>query len=300
MSGVISCSACGADNMLPEGKTTMYCAFCGKPIEKIIPKTVGTERRINKSEIVNGKLAFKNRGIESLEEIIDLYSDSEIEEIEILNLSDNNIKSLKGISRFRLHNFDMSNNDIRIVDEIPSFAMFPHPMIKHYAGTATGESFIDFWPFSFRNNRNLQEISDNVVEKINSANFLRFKLVFQGCTKFNYDCLCKINFNKILKTSYKYSWLYIGKKTEFVENVHDLSNEAWIKIIVDPDIELPMTLKQMGFVKSFEENDTAWLLEKKQNSNIRSNNDSSSSNQKLIGVIIFIFVLLCACYRMCK
>ena len=39
MSGVINCPACGADNMLPEGKTTMYCAFCGKPIEKIISKS---------------------------------------------------------------------------------------------------------------------------------------------------------------------------------------------------------------------------------------------------------------------
>src|ERR1700742_1584080 len=108
MSEILSCPACGADNFLPEGKSSMYCAYCGKPIEKIIPKGVSGERRLNKSEIVNGALAFKKRGIESLDEIIDLYSDSEIQKIEILNLSDNNIKSLKGISRFTLHNLDLS------------------------------------------------------------------------------------------------------------------------------------------------------------------------------------------------
>jgi hypothetical protein len=34
MSGIIACPACGADNMLPDGRTSMFCAYCGKPIEK--------------------------------------------------------------------------------------------------------------------------------------------------------------------------------------------------------------------------------------------------------------------------
>ncbi len=34
MSGVIACPACGADNMLPDGRTSMFCTYCGKPIEK--------------------------------------------------------------------------------------------------------------------------------------------------------------------------------------------------------------------------------------------------------------------------
>jgi len=54
MSEVLKCSSCGGSNRLPEGKTSMFCAFCGNSIEKktTIQQNSGTIKwpKIIKSE----------------------------------------------------------------------------------------------------------------------------------------------------------------------------------------------------------------------------------------------------------
>ena len=157
MSEAINCPSCGAANQLPEGKTTMFCAFCGGSIMKIdttsnqkneiesaikvkpeisklktrnekVPKYDQHSPRLIKyvdEEIVTqeeGELSLINRNINSLQDIIYWFSDNELDEIRVLNLSNNKIKNLEGIHRFKsLDVLDISNNNITSL-EIPSLS----------------------------------------------------------------------------------------------------------------------------------------------------------------------------------
>ena len=42
----INCPSCGASNQLPDGKTSMFCAFCGGSIQKNFKKE--DDNRFNK------------------------------------------------------------------------------------------------------------------------------------------------------------------------------------------------------------------------------------------------------------
>ncbi|MDB0040625.1 hypothetical protein N9E81_00420 [Algibacter sp.] len=59
MSNTINCDSCGGSNQLPEGKTSMFCAFCGNAIEKKedeqtslnqFPKIISTGKKEKKFE----------------------------------------------------------------------------------------------------------------------------------------------------------------------------------------------------------------------------------------------------------
>jgi hypothetical protein len=61
----------------------------------------------------SGKLDLNGRGLESLDEIIDLFSNNELLQIETLSLDDNNIANLDGIEKFKsLSCLSIKNNKI--------------------------------------------------------------------------------------------------------------------------------------------------------------------------------------------
>lgn len=113
MNNVIYCSSCGASNQLPEGKSSMFCAFCGSANNKtiqnhsIINKTLSTAKIKKESS-----LAYENRDVHSIQEIVDLYPDSELGKVKYLFLNNNNITSIKYISKFRAVSYNLSKNKI--------------------------------------------------------------------------------------------------------------------------------------------------------------------------------------------
>ncbi|VXB46710.1 membrane hypothetical protein [Flavobacterium sp. 9R] len=149
MSEIINCPSCGASNQLPEGKNTMFCAFCGNLIQKmtkadtrIKESSIKTKPQIStqkteKKDVLHltksgkfkykkeeniidygGELSLVNRGIESLEEITSWFSDNELVEIVSLCLNDNNINSLSGIERYtKLENLYISNNKLTNLED---------------------------------------------------------------------------------------------------------------------------------------------------------------------------------------
>jgi hypothetical protein len=150
MSQTINCSSCGAANQLPEGRTSMFCSFCGSSIQtpvknnildiessiKVKPeiskrktenKQIGhydntspTLIRYEKEEVVTdegGELSLINRGLKSLDEITLWFSDNELKEVKNLILSKNKINNLKGLYRFKsLKKLDLSDNQIENLD----------------------------------------------------------------------------------------------------------------------------------------------------------------------------------------
>lgn len=152
MSQTINCPSCGAANQLPEGKNSMFCAFCGsaiKVVEKenklspqssIITKPEISKKKTGKGEELvvkfkwdkynnikdksyfkktevildeGGELTLIDRNIKSLDEITVWFSDNELYEINALTLNKNTINSLKGIERFQsLRTLSLINNEI--------------------------------------------------------------------------------------------------------------------------------------------------------------------------------------------
>ena len=143
MSELLQCPSCGGSNQLPEGKNSMFCAFCGsaiKAVEKenklsyqnsIITKPEISKKKTEKKTISvytysksydeeiefitdnGGELSLINRNIKSLDEITVWFSDNELNEIQTLNLNNNKINSLKGIERFQsLKTLSICNNEI--------------------------------------------------------------------------------------------------------------------------------------------------------------------------------------------
>jgi TonB family protein len=215
-----NCPSCGAANQFPEGRTTMFCAFCGNAIEQQIfePKINYQKSKLNKSKIIDNALAFKDRKIESLDEIINLYSDTELETIEDLDLSNNSIKSLKGLSKLVCNCANFSFNDLSLIDDFPS--------IDFREG---GYNYIDI---NCSNNKNLTGITEHVILKINSYKNLisNFTLNLEGVNNFDFETLSKINFKNILQ-------LPTHLQSSFVIGY------------LDSKIEIPSTLKDVGFNK---------------------------------------------------
>ena len=251
MSEILNCTSCGAVNQLPEGKSSMFCAYCGCKVEKgkniqnslqkeyfenpfkVKPeiskrKTERTRdqemyfdsndnirfREGDEYEITTddgGELSLIDRGINSIQEIIVWFSDNELKEVVTLDLSNNKIKDLKGIERFKnlqslnlSHNFiedtkylsninyennirriNLSNNKIQIINGL-----------QLLTNGERGE--IDCIEFNFSNNENLQEISNSVIENLNAKSYNRFPVSFkfENCNKINLESLKNLNFNR--------------------------------------------------------------------------------------------------------
>jgi hypothetical protein len=251
MTEILNCTSCGAANQLPKGITTMYCAYCGSKVEKekIIQNSLPKEYIENplkvKPEISKrktertrdqemyfdsndnirfkegdeyeittddgGELSLIDRGINSLQEIICWFSDNELKEVVTLDLSNNKIKDLKGIERFKnlqflnlshnliedtkyLSNINFQNNIRRI-----NLSNNKIEIINGLQLLTNGErGEIDCTEFNFSNNENLQEISNSVIENLNAKNYNRFPLSFkfENCNKINFESLKKLNFNR--------------------------------------------------------------------------------------------------------
>ncbi len=219
----VKCTSCGAINSISQPNSSIPCVFCGAIMDSQVSSINKSDYNIVKCEIRDREVKYINRGINNIKEIVGLYSDNEIEKINKLTLNNNNIKSLIGVSHFTLYDLNVSNNNISIIDEIPSL------------GRRGSLLFLNF-----RNNPNLTDISEDVINKFNSFNNIQsIHLYFKGCSKFNYAKLSEINFKELFTKE-----LGVSARNP--------------KVIIEPEqnIEMPLSLKEMGFIQSISENDT--------------------------------------------
>ena len=168
MSESLNCPSCGAANQFPEGKTSMFCAFCGSSIQQNIKQSNSetassiktkpkiTEQKVEKrpgkpdtrfwagvtsltaekkrvdggfeywtgsrwtfvkdEEYITdkgGELLLSNRGIKSLTEVIQWFSDSELKDVRILDLSNNEIENFNELGVFKnVEKVNFRNNKI--------------------------------------------------------------------------------------------------------------------------------------------------------------------------------------------
>ena len=187
MAETINCGSCGAPNQLPEGRTSMFCAFCGKGIEKKIVKSVVNELESNirfKPEISYDELSMIDRGINSISEVISWYSDSELNTIRYLNLSNNNISSLKGLEKFK--NLSILN--------------FENNKISSIGSTNNATIFGSLYSISFSGNRFTSLDNDDICV-INKIHMTKNLIINFTKNPFNdYEWIDKIDYDKILNT----------------------------------------------------------------------------------------------------
>lgn len=94
MSNIIQCNSCGGSNQLPEGRDSMFCAFCGGAVERKI-----TERS-NISNSFPRIISTKKREIPFKE--TEWYQDKSIEHNARMNLSTSSFyQMIKNIEHFR-------------------------------------------------------------------------------------------------------------------------------------------------------------------------------------------------------
>jgi uncharacterized protein (TIGR02145 family) len=252
MSQILQCPSCGGSNQMPDGRNSMFCAFCGIGIQNnnsTAPSVSSSKKTLPKSKIIDGKISYIKRNIESIEEIVDLYSDSELEQVKELEIQNNNIKSTDGLDRFCLKELNFSGNQLTRIDAIPDFG---RTLI--YV-----DAYIDV-EFNFSNNLNLNHISENVIEKINQIGkgwrVRKFSLIFDSCPNLNIDLLAKIDFRK----------LRIEK------------NDAEIVLVIDSALILPSQLQEQGFRKSnnifYSNYSNVWKL-----SRVETNGGSFNKNE---------------------
>ena len=225
----ISCSFCGA-NLKPTNSNNPYltCEFCGSvTVNKIFQEK---KSKINKSEIVGDsstrnpdKIIYVERGIYNISQIIEIYSDPEIDTIRRVDIRGNKLISLNKISRFKLSYLDVSYNDIRVIDEFPRLE-------EKYNGfeykTTRGNITIDL-----RHNENLTGFETHLINKINNyTNIKSIDLILIGCTKFSYDNLSLLNFKSIID-----------------------EDEGKVRIIPNKKVLMPQSLIISGFKEKKEE-----------------------------------------------
>nr|WP_315142038.1 CFI-box-CTERM domain-containing protein [uncultured Flavobacterium sp.] len=120
MSKSINCPSCGAANQLLDAKNSKFCAFCGNSIDTSISDNKESISAIKSKPKIGPfhSLELRSRGIYSIEELIPWFSDSKLQEIESLDLSGNNISSLKGLEKFtHASKIILSNNKFRDISD---------------------------------------------------------------------------------------------------------------------------------------------------------------------------------------
>ena len=209
MNEVLQCPSCGGTNQLPTGKTSMFCAFCGSPIQKPIENRIlKGDSELHKSKIIDGVLAYRNRNIKSLEEIVKLYSDSELDIIGHLDLSHNQISSLKNLNRFKAGRIDFTNNNILLIDDLPEMQGF----LKQ-----------GLYRINVDKNENLTGFSETVIHRINNIVFSNITFDLLGCNSINFDSLKSLDQTKLI------------------------ANKTGLCLLVNSDIKLPVYLQKKGF-----------------------------------------------------
>ena len=189
----LKCTSCGGLNQLPEGKDKMFCSFCGNPIEElkssITPEEVTNNIKAKPLVNVIGELSLTSKNIKSIKEVTYWFSDTELKQVRHLNLSNNEIKDLDGLSMFEnLVTLDLSNNQIFSLDNSGNEKLF---------STLTN--------INFSGNRfeNLDQKSIDIINSIELWRQLilpRIEYDFKNNQFSNYEWLNKIDFDKILNT----------------------------------------------------------------------------------------------------
>jgi hypothetical protein len=191
---------------------------------------------------VTKTLSLRNRQIKSLDEIICWYSDNELGEINILDLSDNELTSLKGIERFTgLIKLNISNNNVQSLVGIGKLS------VNEFVLDASGNkltSFDDIFQFKYKrkydsvwrrlnvyltNNVELSSISPEVIQKLNSqadGYFDQFKVNFSGCTNFDPKSLKSIKFNRILEKKTRSDFEIIGSDGNYIDTLISSSSQT--------------------------------------------------------------------------
>jgi hypothetical protein len=177
MSEVLKCDSCGGTNQLPEGKNSMFCAFCGSAIElKAIEidskRETKTSNIKSKPELKYGtdeyednpvvSVSLVNRDIDDVSELINWFTDDELKEITHLNLSNNNILDLKKLNAFpNLENVILDNNRISELD-------LCIPMLSYLSLKNNKIKQIDHNFFNFINNYITLDIylDNNPIERV--------------------------------------------------------------------------------------------------------------------------------------
>jgi len=129
MNDIINCISCGGNNQIPEGKSTMFCLYCGNLIEikkeakSIVEQPIKSKPKIqflpkNYTAGYNlGELILKGQKITSLNQVTKWFTDYDLAEIGVLDLSDNMIDDLSGIEKFpNLLYLNLNNNNLKIID----------------------------------------------------------------------------------------------------------------------------------------------------------------------------------------
>lgn len=255
MSQILQCPSCGGSNQLPEGRNSMFCAFCGTVVQAQIQQPFSSainssllskpnitvksfkgntpwfqssgERRVDGGieywDKIRDKWVFiedeeertltlTDRNISSIEEITSWFSDNELEEIDILNISNNNITSLKGIERFKgLKELDLSRNRISSLSGLHKLCVCSlklnlsdncfeilDDMVRFNLESTSSSS--NELTINLSNNLVLKDISDDVVNSLNSNSnyFYNLSFNFEGCEAFDIQLINKINFRNIL------------------------------------------------------------------------------------------------------
>ena len=274
MTNNINCSSCGASNQLPEEKNSMFCAFCGNAIERNKEEKISkpenplnTKPEISKKKIEpvsvfkpnygnsyyeeklsvtdqGGELILINRGITSLNDIIVWFSDNELNEIRVLNLSDNKINSLEGIQRFNsLEILNVSNNNITSLEHLTLLSannisinriILSNNKITSLKGIKNFEcrnldisnnliTILDDIPrnkqfdiVNLDNNPNLSEFSEDIKDRIYGI-----CLALNGCNKFNYS-----NILDLIKRRNRINiWIWVKKGDKLPNELYNVGFE---------------------------------------------------------------------------
>ncbi|HRZ27867.1 MAG TPA: hypothetical protein P5295_13765 [Spirochaetota bacterium] len=115
-----TCQSCGAGVVINGGSGK--CEYCGSTVSLPVETEDGdcTAAIPDKPKITGGRLVLKGRRIKSLNQIISLYSDNELEEVITLDLSGNLLESLEGIKRFKsVRVLCLNNNRLTSIDQLP-------------------------------------------------------------------------------------------------------------------------------------------------------------------------------------
>jgi hypothetical protein len=166
---------------------------------------------LNKTFIIG----YYNEDIENLEEIIDLYTEDELYKIGKIEFIDNRINTLKGLSKFGCNEIDFSNNNLTLIDDLPHFN--------------TDFNYGSDLELKFNNNKSLKEFTNEAVNHLYTNRIRSLAIYLIDCDDFNYASLSKIDFNQI------------QQKSE--------SSSFRVCIWAGKNVEIPTSLKQIGFVK---------------------------------------------------
>jgi hypothetical protein len=260
---MIKCTSCGAINTLPQGKSSMFCAFCGNSIQletkasnveskiKFKPELTedivyaswfsGPSRRVDGGieylllntwrfmpDTYHYSLALIEREIESLDEVIYWFSDNELIKIENLILPYNNLVSLRGINKFALEYLDLSGNLLEYIDEMPYIRNNHLKLVLN-------------------NNKNLKGFTNEVIKKINSYKLegMSNELHLKNLPNFDYESLKKINFKKIIETEKDYSITFsiIIDNNNSSNKVIDLLRDSGFEVKYEDNDEITLEIK---------------------------------------------------------